>query len=144
LIPLLRLLKELPGLHRLLTWLSVSVSTFLASTFGNVAILLSTAVTSILVWVLTIGATFFILEYLLNRQIVGLKTTITDTEKVDFLTAKAKDTDLKIIPSSTFDIQKIETELIQEKAVEARLKQQQQLQGSYSSWAYQSLPAIKK
>jgi large-conductance mechanosensitive channel len=41
-----------------------------------------------IVWMLTIFLTFVILEYLFNRQIVGLKSTVKETDKVSFAKAK--------------------------------------------------------
>ena len=41
-----------------------------------------------IVWILTIFLTFVILEYLLNRQIVGLRSTVKETDKVSFAKAK--------------------------------------------------------
>ena len=41
-----------------------------------------------IVWILTIFLTFVILEYLFNRQIVGLRSTVKETDKVSFAKAK--------------------------------------------------------
>lgn len=41
-----------------------------------------------IVWILTIFLTFVILEYLFNRQIVGLKSTVKETDKISFAKAK--------------------------------------------------------
>ena len=40
------------------------------------------------VWMLTIFLTFVILEYVFNRKIVGLKSTIKESDKVSFAKAK--------------------------------------------------------
>ena len=44
----------------------------------------------IFVWLTTIALTFILLEYVLNRRIIGLKSNVTDDTKIDFLKSKAE------------------------------------------------------
>jgi large-conductance mechanosensitive channel len=115
-LPIFSLLSNLPALLVLRTWflrlpMASKLMEIVSSLFG-----------SILTWVLTLISTFLILEYVLNRQIVGLKTTISDNEKAAFITSKAQSKDKQIVPVTSEEIRDFKKELIIEKAEEALIK----------------------
>jgi large-conductance mechanosensitive channel len=76
-----KILETFPGTH-------------MASVLGTVG----AAVWDIFVWIIIIIMTFMILEYILNRKIVGLKSTVKDDNMKDFAKAKATAGD-NIIPT---------------------------------------------
>jgi large-conductance mechanosensitive channel len=70
---------------------------------------------SVLEWMLIIVLTFIILEYFLNRNIIGLKSTIKEDQKKDFAKSAAAADHESIIPSVR-DVQKVEDKVKADKA----------------------------
>ena len=53
-------------------------------------------------WIFTIFVAFFVIEYILNRKIIGLSSVITDKEKGDFMQQKIESQNKNnIIPNNT-------------------------------------------
>ncbi len=69
------------------------------TTFGNL-------IWDIFVWVVVIFLTFLILEYILNRRIIGLKSSVKDDSKTDFVKSKAE-AQQSIIPVDREEFHKI-------------------------------------
>jgi large-conductance mechanosensitive channel len=63
---------------------------------------------SIFVWFVIIGLTFIILEYLLNRNILGMKSIIKEADKINFVKAKSGANE-NIIPTQT-EMRKLDKE----------------------------------
>tara|TARA_X000000368_G_C22744950_1_gene585660 strand:+ start:96 stop:575 length:480 start_codon:yes stop_codon:yes gene_type:complete len=59
-----------------------------------------------IVWLLTIFVSFFVIEYLLNRKIIGLSSSVKDNEKKEFIKEKilSKETN-NILPTEKDKIQ---------------------------------------
>ena len=63
-------------------------------------------------WIFTIFVAFFVIEYILNRKIIGLSSVITDKEKGDFMQQKIESQNKNnIIPNNT-DIIELHNEKI--------------------------------
>jgi hypothetical protein len=63
-------------------------------------------------WIFTIFLAFFVIEYILNRKIIGLSSVITDKEKGDFMQQKIESQNKNnIIPNNT-DIIELHNEKI--------------------------------
>lgn len=85
------------------------------STIGNVS-------WSILEWIAIILMTFIILEYFLNRQIIGLKSSVQEQQKTDFVKAKAEANE-NIIPTHQ-EVQKLhQQEKLEKQAGQKIVKQ---------------------
>ena len=52
----------------------------------------------VVVWLSTIVLTFVLLEYVLNRKLIGLKSTIKSDEEIDYIKSKAE-AKVSIIPN---------------------------------------------
>ena len=63
-------------------------------------------------WIFNIFVAFFVIEYILNRKIIGLSSVITDKEKGDFMQQKIESQNKNnIIPNNT-DIIELHNEKI--------------------------------
>ena len=70
----------------------------------------------IIAWIFTIFVAFFVIEYILNRKIIGLSSVITDKEKSDFMQQKIESQNKNnIIPNNTDIIELHNEELTIEK-----------------------------
>ena len=52
----------------------------------------------VLVWLIVIFLTFLILEYFLNRYVLGMKSNVSQKEKIEFIKSKKDAEESKIIP----------------------------------------------
>lgn len=68
-------------------------------------------------WMATIAFTFILLEYLLNRTVFGMKSTVKAEEKKDFIKAKAEAKIDKIIPTSQAEVR----DILKEKATDDKI-----------------------
>lgn len=75
---------------------------------------------SIFVWVLVVLLTFVMLEYVLNRKFIGLKSTIKDGDKINYIKAKQEAKE-SIIPTQAA-VQQLEKEEKVEKVAVKQLK----------------------
>lgn len=67
----------------------------------------------IIVWILTIFLSFFVIEYILNRKIIGLASKVSDSEKQQFIKEKIESkSNSNILPNKTD-----EKEIAYEKAI---------------------------
>lgn len=95
-LPILVYIVQLFRMHKLHGWVLKYVSqTFLTKFIGTMGKLGWT----ILNWILTLILTFIIMEYILNRWIIGVKTTIKDSDKMTYVKAKADAKTSDIIPT---------------------------------------------
>jgi len=70
----------------------------------------------VIAWIFTIFFAFFIIEYILNRKIIGLSSIITDKEKSDYMQQKIKSQKKNnIIPNNTDIVELRNEELTIEK-----------------------------
>jgi len=70
----------------------------------------------VIAWIFTIFVAFFVIEYILNRKIIGLSSVITDKDKGDFMQQKIESQNKNnIIPNSTDIIEINNEEIIIEK-----------------------------
>jgi len=60
-----------------------------------------------LIWLSTIFISFFVIEYILNRKIIGLSTIITDEDKVNFDKQKEKSLEKNNIIPNEIDRQEL-------------------------------------
>lgn len=81
-----------------LVYVSETTLAPIVETFGNIS-------WSILEWVVIILMTFVILEYLLNRSILGLKSSVKENDKASFFKAKSG-AEQNIIPTSEAEVKK--------------------------------------
>jgi len=61
----------------------------------------------LLVWISTIFISFFVIEYILNRKIIGLSTIITEEDKVNFDKQKEKSLEKNNIIPNAIDRQEL-------------------------------------
>jgi large-conductance mechanosensitive channel len=73
----------------------------------------------VFVWIVVIFLTFFILEYVLNRRIIGLKSAVVDDNRTDFVKSKAQAGE-RIIPNEE-EIQQVFEKQHIEKVAGAKL-----------------------
>jgi large-conductance mechanosensitive channel len=64
----------------------------------------------VIAWVFTIFFAFFIIEYILNRKIIGLSSIITDKEKGDFMQQKIESQNKNNIIPNNNDIIELHNE----------------------------------
>lgn len=75
----------------------------------------------IIVWIVTIFLSFFVIEYILNRKIIGLTSKVTDSEKQQFIKEKIESkSSNNILPNKTD-----EKEIAYEKAILEQMTTQQ-------------------
>ena len=74
------------------------------------------------IWIITIVFTFIILEYFLNRSVIGLKSSLDEEKKKDFLQSKIEAKTESIIPLSKDDLKVVEKEKQEEKIIEHKTK----------------------
>jgi len=97
--------------HDILKPISISLSLYLFKVshlpikkypmIYNISILFYNFISLCLIWLSTIFISFFVIEYILNRKIIGLSSIITDKEKVDFNKQKKESlTKNNIIPNA--------------------------------------------
>jgi large-conductance mechanosensitive channel len=69
---------------------------------------------AIFLWLSIIVSVFFLLEYFLNRTVIGITSQVTDSQEKDFRKAKvgAKET---VIPLAKEDVEQAKSKLIEEK-----------------------------
>jgi large-conductance mechanosensitive channel len=72
-------------------------------------------------WVIIIVMAFILLEYFLNRKIIGMKSVVKTQDTTDFVKAKAQAKE-SIVPSKTEMKELEKTEKIEEKAGEKMIK----------------------
>lgn len=72
------------------------------------------------VWVIVIVMTFIVLEYILNRKIIGLKSSVRQEEKKDFVVSKSEAKNENIIPTKQ-DIMEIKKKVIVDEAAGNRI-----------------------
>jgi len=82
----------------------------ISSTLGN-------ASWAVFLWLTVIFSVFLLLEYFLNRTVIGITSQVSDTDEKHFMKAKmgAKDT---VVPLAKEDVEKAKTKLIEEKVKE--------------------------
>ena len=77
-------------------------------------------------WLITIALTFFLVEYLLNNKIVGLKSTVKEEQEKDFIVSKIsakKDNDTPIQKKvAEIKIKEKKDEIVGEKIVDDKQK----------------------
>jgi large-conductance mechanosensitive channel len=78
---------------------------------------------SLFVWIVIIILTFFMLEYLLNRNVLGLRSVVKEGEKINYVKAKAEAKE-NIIPTKQ-EVKQLEKE---EKAEDKAGKQLQKIE----------------
>jgi large-conductance mechanosensitive channel len=61
----------------------------------------------VLIWIATIFIAFFVIEYILNRKIIGLSSVILDKEKDDFIKQKIESQSKNNIIPNNADIQEL-------------------------------------
>ncbi len=94
-LPILIYIVQLFNMHKLHDY----VLNFVSQTFLTTFIMtLGQLSWTILNWILTIILTFVIMEYILNRWIIGVKTSIKESDKASFIKAKADAKASDIIP----------------------------------------------
>jgi len=64
-----------------------------------------------LIWLSTIFISFFVIEYILNRKIIGLSTIITDEDKINFDKQKEKSLEKNNIIPNEIDRQELSDNL---------------------------------
>jgi len=89
--------------------------TFTSSNLGYAISVIGKLIWDILQWVIIIVMAFILLEYFLNRKIIGMKSVVKTQDTTDFVKAKAQAKE-SIVPTKT-EIKELEkTEKIEEKA----------------------------
>ncbi len=89
--------------------------TFTSSNLGYAISIMGKLIWDILQWVIIIVMAFILLEYFLNRKIIGMKSVVKTQDTTDFVKAKAQAKE-SILPTKT-EIKELEkTEKIEEKA----------------------------
>lgn len=82
----------------------------------NLFLKLFNLISLVIAWIFTIFFAFFIIEYILNRKIIGLSSIITDKEKGDFMQQKIESQNKNnIIPNNNDIIELHNQELTIEK-----------------------------
>ncbi len=60
-----------------------------------------------MIWLSTIFISFFVIEYILNRKIIGLSTIITEEDKINFDKQKEKSLEKNNIIPNEIDRQEL-------------------------------------
>lgn len=76
----------------------------------NIFLKLFNLLSLVIAWVFTIFFAFFIIEYILNRKIIGLSSVITDKEKGDFMQQKIESQNKNNIIPNNNDIIELHNE----------------------------------
>jgi large-conductance mechanosensitive channel len=101
--------------------LALDTETFNNTNAGYIIQSIGKFLWDMLQWVLIIVMAFILLEYFLNRKIIGMKSVVKTQDTTDFVKAKAQAKE-NIVPSKT-EIKELEkTEKIEEKAGEKMTK----------------------
>jgi large-conductance mechanosensitive channel len=101
--------------------LALDTETFNNTNAGYIIQSIGKFIWDMLQWVLIIVMAFILLEYFLNRKIIGMKSVVKTQDTTDFVKAKAQAKE-NIVPSKT-EIKALEkTEKIEEKAGEKMTK----------------------
>lgn len=106
-----------------LTYIQFALDTeaFSSSNVGYIIQTIGKSIWDILQWVIIIIMAFILLEYFLNRTIIGMKSVVKTEDTKDFVKAKAQAKE-SIVPSKT-EIKEMEkTEKIEERAGEKMTK----------------------
>lgn len=106
-----------------LTYIQFALDTdsFNSSTTGYVIQSVGKFIWDMMQWVIIIVMAFILLEYFLNRKIIGMKSVVKTQDTTDFVKAKAQAKE-SIVPTKT-EIKELEiTEKIEEKAGEKMTK----------------------
>jgi hypothetical protein len=74
---------------------------------------------SLLLWLTVIIFAFFLLEYFLNRKIVGVISKVATTDEKEFVAAKVAAKEEPMVPILKEDVEKTKTKMIEEKVKEA-------------------------
>lgn len=73
----------------------------------NIIFKITNFISLVFIWIFTIFIAFFVIEYILNRKIIGLSSVVLDKEKDDFIKQKIESQNKNnIIPNNT-DIQEL-------------------------------------
>jgi large-conductance mechanosensitive channel len=119
-LPIFIWITHLFSLHRvnnyLLKYVSKTVLNSVLTTSGEVA-------WSIFLWMLTLFLTFVILEYVLNRRIIGLKSEVKEADQKNFIKAKLGAED-GIIPTQE-QVRKLNVEQEKEKKMVKDIKKEE-------------------
>jgi large-conductance mechanosensitive channel len=119
-LPIVQVVMKYSILHiayyKSISYISRPELLLILTTFGEV-------LWSIFVWIVIIVLTFFMLEYLLNRNILGLRSVVKENEKINYVKSKAEAKE-NIIPTQQ-EVKQLEKE---EKAEDKAGKQLQKIE----------------
>lgn len=101
--------------------LALDTDTFNNTNFGYIMQTIGKFLWDMLQWVIIIIMAFILLEYFLNRKIIGMKSVVKTQDTTDFVKAKAQAKD-SIVPTKTEMKELEKTEKIEEKAGEKMIK----------------------
>jgi large-conductance mechanosensitive channel len=108
--PLFAFIIKLTYVHHL-----VNAEAFTSSNIGYMVKILGKLTWDIMQWVIIIVMAFVLLEYFLNRKIIGMKSVVKTENTKDFVKAKAQAKE-SIVPTRTEMKELEKTEKIEEKA----------------------------
>jgi large conductance mechanosensitive channel len=95
--------------------LAIDMNTVSSSYIGFLIQTIGNSVWNVLEWIIIIIMAFFLLEYFLNRSIIGMKSVVKTEDTTDFVKAKTKAKE-NIVPSKSEIKELDKTEQIEEKA----------------------------
>lgn len=101
--------------------LALDSESFSSSNIGYVVTIFGKLLWDILQWMIIIVMAFILLEYFLNRKIIGMKSVVKTQDTTDFVKAKAQAKE-SIVPSKTEMKELDKTEKMEEKAGKKMLK----------------------
>lgn len=76
---------------------------------------------AVLLWLTVIFFAFFLLEYILNRKVIGITSKVSIADKKDFVKAKKDAKSIPVVPTAEEDIKKAKIRLIEDRVDEISL-----------------------
>jgi hypothetical protein len=95
--------NKISGNYNIYMGLGLSKNILLNTIINTITVL----VLNISIWMITLIFTFIILEYILNNQIFGLKSTLKEGDEKDFIISKVSAKQHDIIPKDDTDLKKL-------------------------------------
>lgn len=123
LLPVLAALGHVTYIKRHIAWLEKQTGSF---PLKDVGVRVAKMLWSLFLWLMIIVLTFVLLEIIFNRQIIGLRSSVQEKDKPDFVKARVENAkNDRLVPVTSEDVQDIKTGLIKKKKEEAVIKLQQ-------------------
>lgn len=73
---------------------------------------------AVIVWLIMMLLAFLILEYVMSRKVLGLKTRVKESDKTDFIKSKVEARVEPVIPLDAHDVQLMSHQLNEQKRLE--------------------------